>query len=137
MFELATSVALRLRSCLMVAVNWKGRQRHDISIHDLPQLCRGRHLKRTRGGKVYQAQKATMKPNQEKKNTRPYMLIGLKKGMERAFRLIGFTSGASHRTESVNAMMDESWAERSERYTGSRRLLVFVQVAGGAGLILA
>ena len=73
-----------------------------------------------------------MKPNQEKKNTRPYMLIGLKKGIERAFRLIGFTSGASHRTEILNAMMDESELDsKKQRDTGSRRLLVFVQVAGG------
>ena len=86
-------------------------------------------LKRTRGGKVYQAQKATINPNQEKKNTRPYRLMGLKKGIERAFRLIGFTSGASHRAEIVNAMTDASWTERSGSYTGSRRLLIFVQVA--------
>lgn len=38
-----------------------------------------------------------MNPNQEKKNTRPYTLIGLKKGTERAFRVIGLTSGASQR----------------------------------------
>ena len=43
---------------------------------------------------MYHAQKAIMKPNHEKKKTRPYMLMGLKKGMERAFRLIGLISGA-------------------------------------------
>lgn len=96
----------------MVAVNWRCRQRPTISIHDLLQLCAGEgYLKRTRGGNVYQAQKATINPNQEKKNTRPYMLMGLKKGIERAFRLIGFTSGASHSTEIVNAMTDASCTE--------------------------
>jgi len=35
-----------------------------------------------------------MKPNHEKKNTRPYMLMGLKRGIARALRVMGFTSGA-------------------------------------------
>jgi len=39
------------------------------------------------------------KPNQAKKNTRPYLLKGLSRGMERAFLLMGFTSGADHREE--------------------------------------
>ena len=44
--------------------------------------------------------KHTMKkPNQAKKKTRPYLLKGLSRGMERAFLLMGFTSGADHREE--------------------------------------
>ncbi len=69
-------------------------------------------LRLTRGGKVYQAQKAIMNPNHEKKNTRPYMLMGLKKGIDRAFRLIGFTSGADQRSESLNPMMTVLCLER-------------------------
>lgn len=43
----------------------------------------------------YHDQKAIMKPNQEKKKVRPYVVdMGLRKGIERAFWLIGFTSGA-------------------------------------------
>jgi len=37
------------------------------------------------------------KPNHEKKKTLPYMLMGLRSGMERAFLLMGFTSGAVQR----------------------------------------
>lgn len=48
------------------------------------------------GGKAYHDQKAIMKPNQEKKNTRPYMLIGLSIGIDLAFLLTGFTNGACH-----------------------------------------
>jgi hypothetical protein len=42
------------------------------------------------------SQNAIMKPNQEKKNTLPYMLIGLSAGIEVAFLLMGFTNGAFH-----------------------------------------
>jgi hypothetical protein len=38
-------------------------------------------------------------PNQAKKNTRPYLLKGLRRGIERAFLLMGFTSGADHSVE--------------------------------------
>lgn len=37
-----------------------------------------------------------MKPNHEKKKTRPYLLMGLNIGTERAFLLIGLTSGAEY-----------------------------------------
>ncbi len=52
----------------------------------------------TRGGKAYQAQKAIMKPNHEKKKTLPYMLIGFRAGIDRAFLLMGLTSGALYRS---------------------------------------
>ena len=51
------------------------------------------------GGKAYHDQKATKKPNQEKKKTRPYWLNGFKAGMVRAFLLMGLTTGADHRLE--------------------------------------
>ena len=38
-------------------------------------------------------QKAIMKPNQEKKNTRPCILITLNSGIERALPLTGLSSG--------------------------------------------
>jgi hypothetical protein len=48
---------------------------------------------------AYHDQNAMKKPNHEKKKTRPYLLKGLKKGMERAFLLMGLTSGSFHRNE--------------------------------------
>jgi len=49
------------------------------------------------GGKAYHDRNAIMNPDQEKKNVRPYLFNGLRIGIERALRLIGFTSGAVHR----------------------------------------
>jgi hypothetical protein len=40
-----------------------------------------------------------MKPDQEKKNVRPYLSMGLSMGMERAFLLMGLISGALHNWE--------------------------------------
>ncbi|EGX94031.1 hypothetical protein CCM_02302 [Cordyceps militaris CM01] len=53
----------------------------------------------------YQAQKASMKPIQEKKKTRPYMSTGLRTGMLRAFLLTGHTSGAAQRAEKLKRGM--------------------------------
>ena len=47
-------------------------------------------------------QKAMKNPNQEKKNTRPYLLTGLNTGIDRALWLTGFSSGADQSTESGN-----------------------------------
>lgn len=41
---------------------------------------------------------ATMNPNHANVNTLPYKLIGLSAGIERAFRLTGFRSGAFHKS---------------------------------------
>jgi len=49
------------------------------------------------GGKAYHDQNAIMKPNHEKKNTLPYMLIGLSAGMDSAFKLTGLNFGARHK----------------------------------------
>lgn len=45
-----------------------------------------------------------MKPDQEKKNVRPYLFSGLRIGIERAFLLIRFTSGAVHRWETLKGI---------------------------------
>ena len=63
MLELATSSGERSRSFLMVWVNYRHCQRQGPASRS--------DTGHTRGGKVYHAQKAIMKPNQEKKNTRP------------------------------------------------------------------
>lgn len=54
------------------------------------------------GGKAYQDQKAIKKPNQEKKKTLPYLLKGLRIGMERAFPLTGLISGACQSVWTLN-----------------------------------
>ena len=94
MLELAMSVLLRCRSLPIVsfrsAALWSGEA----------QKQRGDYLR----GKAYQDQNATKKPNHEKKNTRPYMLITLKKGIERALWLTGFTAGALKSTPRSNMM---------------------------------
>jgi hypothetical protein len=46
---------------------------------------------------TYHERNAIMKPNHEKKNTLPYMLIGLKAGIDLAFLDTGLTSGALKR----------------------------------------
>ena len=53
------------------------------------------------GDITYQDKKAIMKPNQEKKNTRPYTVMGLSIGIDRAFLLIGFTAGVAQRREGL------------------------------------
>ena len=80
MFELATSILVNFRSFCIVS-------------------CRS-------GGKAYHDQKATKKPNQLKKNTRPYMLMTLKNGIDRAFPFIGLTSGALKSTVGLNILLD-------------------------------
>jgi hypothetical protein len=55
-------------------------------------------------GYTYHERNAIMKPDQEKKNVRPYLSSGLRTGIERAFLLIGFTFGAAHRCETLKGM---------------------------------
>lgn len=57
-------------------------------------------------GGAYQDQNAIKKPNQEKKNTLPYSLIGFKKGTERAFLVMGFISGACQRSVTLKPILD-------------------------------
>jgi hypothetical protein len=53
---------------------------------------------------LYHDRKAIRKPNQEKKKVRPYLLMGLRMGMDRAFLLIGLVSGALHNWETAKGM---------------------------------
>lgn len=50
---------------------------------------------------MYHAQNEIMNPNQEKKNTRPYMLTTLSIGTVLAFLLTGLIVGAFTRSENV------------------------------------
>jgi len=59
--------------------------------------CRCREYRA--GACTNQAQNEMKNPHQEKKNTRPYLLTGLRTGIERAFLLIGLMAGAFQRTE--------------------------------------
>ena len=54
--------------------------------------------------KAYQDQNATKKPNQAKKKTRPYILMGFSPGIERALRLTGLTTGALHSVVGSNIL---------------------------------
>lgn len=57
-----------------------------------------------RGGTAYHDQKAIMKPNHEKKKTLPYLLNGLRIGIDRALPLTGLISGACQRVAMLNPM---------------------------------
>lgn len=52
-----------------------------------------RTLRHTRGGNAYHERNATMNPSHENVKTRPYLSKGLKTGIDKAFRLLGLTSG--------------------------------------------
>jgi hypothetical protein len=56
------------------------------------------------GVHLHHDQNAMKNPNQEKKNTRPYMLMTFRMGTERALWLIGLTSGASHSSETLTML---------------------------------
>jgi len=106
MLELAISTGVRPKSLAMVIVNcrYKSTQRprqprkfffeysQVVGTHTYEQLVSlnrsedGVHMHA--GDVAYQDQKASMNANQANVNTRPYILIGFKPGIERAFRLI-------------------------------------------------
>ena len=48
----------------------------------------------TRGGKAYQERNAIMNPRAEKKNMRPCLSMGLRRGMVRALKVVGCRAGA-------------------------------------------
>jgi hypothetical protein len=54
-----------------------------------------------------------MKPDQEKKNVRPYLLRGFSIGIERAFKLIGLTSGFLHRWDGLKPILKSSYGRSS------------------------
>jgi len=126
MLELAISTGVRPKSLAMVIVNcrYKSTQRprqprkfffeysQVVGTHTYEQLVSlnrsedGVHMHA--GDVAYQDQKASMNANQANVNTRPYILIGFKPGIERAFRLIGLTSGARHRVVTSNMMSEQN-----------------------------
>jgi hypothetical protein len=61
----------------------------------------------TSGGNAYHERKAIINPNQAKKKTLPYLLMGLRIGIDRAFLLTGLISGACHRVATLKPMVDE------------------------------
>lgn len=74
-----------------------------------------RKVQHANGTKIaYQDMNATMNPNHANVNTLPYTLIGLSAGIERAFWLTGFKSGAFHKslTSSIFASDKKSFRRR-------------------------
>jgi len=53
-----------------------------------------------------QERNATKNPDHEKKKVRPYLLIGLRTGIERALWLMRLTSGASQRCEALKPIFE-------------------------------
>ena len=106
MFELATCAEVRFKSVLMVTVNWKGKGSaagcHHLGIWE--------HI--TKGGKVYQAQKANIKPSHEKKKTRPWGSMGLKTGTLRAFLVTGLRTGRRQRSDALSPILLDCWVTR-------------------------
>ena len=71
------------------------QRRERIPDWTLAIVCMiGQYDMRRRIEKTYHDQKAIMNPNHEKKKTRPWILITLNRGTERALWLMGLSSGA-------------------------------------------
>ena len=104
MLELATCSEVRSRSCLIVTDNCE-----VLVGFQLPASS----VLHTKGGKVYQAQKDSMKPSHEKKKTRPCASIGLRMGTLRAFLLIGLTVGVRQRSDALKPIVAEAVAQGS------------------------
>lgn len=100
MLELATCALERLRSFFIVTVSRGGKVYLEKKV-SVACFSRRRDLFHW----TYQAQNASINPIQEKKNTLPYMFIGLRTGMLRAFLLMGHTSGDAQRAETLNRCM--------------------------------
>jgi hypothetical protein len=62
----------------------------------IPSFCQRAMSQFDTTKQIYHERKAIRKPNQEKKNVRPYLLMGFRTGIERAFLLMGLISGALH-----------------------------------------
>ena len=137
MLEFCTSVGFNFKSLEMVTVNLS-------NVSDLLSSIAGITDSHTSGGnaylpvsvgtirrsfdRTYQDQKATKKPNQAKLNTRPYTLIGLRIGIERALPLTGLISGAFHRRAGLKPMVNDqrgvSNQEKSSLFLPLRSLYV-------------
>ena len=75
------------------------RHDHGFLAIERPELSREQKLG------TYQERKATRKPDQEKKNVRPYLLMGFNTGIDRAFPFKGLTSGATQRWEILKGIV--------------------------------
>lgn len=76
----------------IVEQRWKGVPVWDVSSSSVATWCAQSVI-------THQDQKANRKPNQEKKKTRPYLFTGFKTGTDRAFLVMGLTSGLLQRRE--------------------------------------
>lgn len=94
-FEFATSVCVIFRSFLIVSVNYQTQKSAQLEISDYFHQVTVTKL--TKGGKANHDKKATKKPSQENKNTRPYLLNGFKIGTDKALYVRGLISGAAKR----------------------------------------
>lgn len=56
---------------------------------------------------TYHDQNASIKPNHEKKKTRPYLLKGFRTGTVRAFLLMGLTSGSEYMALKTPILRDD------------------------------
>lgn len=94
-----------------------------------------RKVKHANGMKIaYQDMNATMNPNHANVNTLPYRLIGLSAGIERAFWLAGFKSGAFHKslTSSIFGSNKKVFVDNSS----STRLEGCANGLNGAGTVV-
>lgn len=115
MLELAMSTCRSLRSLAMVMLNYvQDQSEHLVTLQKaIPAdtqirsyqwwkripAASIRNVQNANKAKIaYQDMNATMNPNHANVNTLPYTLAGLSAGIERAFWLTGFTSGAFHKS---------------------------------------
>jgi hypothetical protein len=80
----------------------------------------------TKGGKVYQAQKDSMKPSHEKKKTRPCGSMGFRIGTLRAFLLTGLTVGVRQRSDTLKPIIAEAVARGSRSKDSGDEMLVLM-----------
>jgi len=76
----------------------------------IPSFCQPSISQFDKMKQIYHERKAIRKPNQEKKNVRPYLLMGFKTGIERAFLLMGLIFGALHKwakAKGISAVVTE------------------------------
>lgn len=82
-----------------------------FAICSVVRLRLARIVRLSSGVKAYHDQNAMKKPNQEKKNTLPYLLTGFKTGILRAFWLIGLIVGALHKLDIAIILTTASYVE--------------------------
>ena len=88
-------------------------------------LVLGKRQKLTR--KTHHDKKAIMNPSHAKKKTRPYLLKGLRTGIDRAFPLTGLISGACQRVATLNPMVGD-FPRYSLLYKSSVQYLTVIEL---------